>query len=303
MIKCKGCGIILQSEDKKKIGYTPDIKNELCQRCFKLKNYNTLINNGVIIDNDKLINKINKLNVHVLFLVDFLNIDSEAMDLYKKINVNKTLVITKEDIIPKNIIKDRLIKNIKDIYEIREDIILTSTKFTKNISNIESICLKEKKVLFAGYTNAGKSSLINKMIGSDITVSSRENTTQDFIKLNVDGVTIYDAPGFMSNIKRDVVSKNIIKPKTYQLPSKHYLKFNKIKLNVSEDSNITLYLPDEVIINRRREKNNITCDVLIPKNSDLVIKALGFIKFSKTSLVSITSDYEIRPSIVGANNE
>lgn len=303
MIKCKGCGIILQSEDKKKIGYTPDIKNELCQRCFKLKNYNTLINNGVNIDNDKLIKKINSLNVHVLFLVDFLNIDSEVIDLYKKINVNKTLVITKEDIIPKNIIKDRLIKNIKDIYEISEDIILTSTKFTKNISNIESICLKEKKVLLAGYTNAGKSSLINKMIGSDITVSSRENTTQDFIKLNVDGVTIYDAPGFMSNTKRDVVSKKIIKPKTYQLSSKHYLEFNNIKLNVSEDSNITLYLPDEVIINRRREKNNITCDVLIPKNSDLVIKGLGFIKFSKTSLVSITSDYEIRPSIVGANNE
>lgn len=303
MIKCKGCGIILQSDDKKTIGYTPDIKNELCQRCFKLKNYNTLINNGINIDNDKLIKKINSLNVYVLFLVDFLNIDSEAMDLYKKINVNKTLVITKEDIIPKNIIKDRLIKNIKDIYEISEDIILTSTRFTKNISNIEFICLKEKKVLFAGYTNAGKSSLINKMVGSDITVSSRENTTQDFIKLNVDGVTIYDAPGFMSNTKRDVVSKNIIKPKTYQLPSKHYLEFNKIILNVSEDSNITLYLPDEVIINRRREKNNITCDVLIPKNSDLVIKGLGFIKFSKTSLVSITSDYEIRPSIVGANNE
>lgn len=303
MIKCKGCGIILQSDDKNALGYTPDIKNELCQRCFKLKNYNTLINNGINIDNDKLIKKINSLNVHVLFLVDFLNIDSEAMDLYKKINVNKTLVITKEDIIPKNIIKDRLIKNIKDIYEISEDIILTSTKFTKNISNIESICLKEKKVLLAGYTNAGKSSLINKMVGSDITVSSRENTTQDFIKLNVDGVTIYDAPGFMSNTKRDVVSKNIIKPKTYQLPNKHYLEFNNIKLNVSEDSNITLYLPDEVIINRRREKNNITCDVLIPKNSDLVIKGLGFIKFSKTSLVSITSDYEIRPSIVGANNE
>ena len=303
MIKCKGCGIILQSEDKKKIGYTPDIKNELCQRSFKLKNYNTLINNGVNIDNDKLIKKINSLNVHVLFLVDFLNIDSEAMDLYKKIKVNKTLVITKEDIIPKNIIKDRLIKNIKDIYEIREDIILTSTKFTKNISNIESICLKEKKVLFAGYTNAGKSSLINKMVGSDITVSSRENTTQDFIKLNVDGVTIYDAPGFMSNTKRDVISKNIIKSKTYQLPSKHYLEFNNIKLNVSEDSNITLYLPDEVIINRRREKENVTCDIIVPKNSDLIIKGLGFIKFSKTSLVSITGDYEIRPSIVGANNE
>ena len=65
MIKCKGCGIILQSDDKKTIGYTPDIKNELCQRCFKLKNYNTLINNGINIDNDKLIKKINSLNVYV----------------------------------------------------------------------------------------------------------------------------------------------------------------------------------------------------------------------------------------------
>ena len=37
--KCTGCGIILQTEDINKEGYTENIDNELCLRCFKLKNY------------------------------------------------------------------------------------------------------------------------------------------------------------------------------------------------------------------------------------------------------------------------
>ena len=303
MIKCIGCGIKLQTDDKTKLGYTPDLSKKLCQRCFKLKNYNMLINDGVNIDNNKLISNINKTNAFVFFLVDFLNIDNEAISLYKSIKCNKVMVITKDDIIPKNIIKDRLVENIKNIYEINEDVILTSTKYTKNVSNIERVVLENKKVLFAGFTNAGKSSLINKMVGSEITVSSKENTTQDFIKLNVDGIQIIDVPGFISNIKRDVVCKSIIKPKTYQLPSKHYLEFNGVKLNVSEDTNMTLYLPSEVLVNRRREKDNVVCNIVVAKNNDLVIKGLGFIKFSKTSLVNINCEYEIRPSIVGANNE
>lgn len=36
--KCTGCGIILQTEDINKEGYTENIDNELCLRCFKLKN-------------------------------------------------------------------------------------------------------------------------------------------------------------------------------------------------------------------------------------------------------------------------
>ncbi len=33
------------------------LKNELCERCFKLKNYNVLTNTGVKIDNEELIKK------------------------------------------------------------------------------------------------------------------------------------------------------------------------------------------------------------------------------------------------------
>ncbi len=304
MTKCVGCGIKLQEKDKNELGYTPNLNNALCERCFKLKNYNILTNKGINIDNDKLINKINELNTCVLFLVDFINLDSEVIEAYKKIKSKKILIITKADIIPKNIKYQKLIQNIKNIYEIKEDLILTSSKTKLNIKTITKLCLEEKKICLAGFTNAGKSSLINALVGSDITVSKKSNTTQDFIKLNVDGINIYDAPGFMSNINRENIPRSIIRPITYQFPSKHYLLIQDIKLNILEDSNFTIYVGNEANIIRRKENENVECKIIVPKNSDVIIKGFCFINFKNTCMISLnTKDYEIRPSIVGDYND
>lgn len=304
MTKCKGCGITLQTENKNDVGYTPDIKNELCERCFKLKNYNVLTNTGVKIDNEKLIEKINKLDAFVFFLTDFINLDNSVIEYYKKIKSKKVMILTKADIIPRNIKYNKLIENIKDLYEIREDIILTSSKKKLNISTITNLCLENKNVIFVGFTNAGKSSLINSLTGSDITVSNSQNTTQELIKLNVHGVTIYDAPGLMDDVNRENIPKSSINPRSYQLPSKHYLSINGIKLNIKENSNFTIYVGNEVEILRRKEHENVVCNIIVPKNSDVVLKGLGFIKFSKTTLISLSSnDYEIRPSIIGDSHD
>lgn len=304
MTKCVGCGIKLQEKDKNELGYTPNLNNELCERCFKLKNYNILTNKGINIDNDKLINKINELNTCVLFLVDFINLDSEVIEAYKKIRSKKILIITKADIIPKNIKYQKLIQNIKNIYDIKEDLILTSSKTKLNIKTITKLCLEEKNICLAGFTNAGKSSLINTLVGSDITVSKKSNTTQDFIKLNVDGINIYDAPGFMSNINRENIPRSIIRPITYQFPSKHYLLIQDIKLNILEDSNFTIYVGNEANIIRRKENENVECKIIVPKNSDVIIKGFCFINFKNTCMISLnTKDYEIRPSIVGDYND
>ena len=304
MTKCKGCGITLQTENKNDVGYTPDIKNELCERCFKLKNYNVLTNAGVKIDNEKLIEKINKLDVFVFFLTDFINLDNSVIEYYKKIKSKKVMILTKADIIPRNIKYNKLIENIKDLYEIREDIILTSSKKKLNISTITNLCLENKNVIFVGFTNAGKSSLINSLTGSDITVSNSQNTTQELIKLNVHGVTIYDAPGLMDDVNRENIPKSSINPRSYQLPSKHYLSINGIKLNIKENSNFNIYVGNEVEILRRKEHENVECNIIVPKNSDVVLKGLGFIKFSNTTLISLSSnDYEIRPSIIGDSHD
>ena len=46
VMKCYGCGAIIQSEDEKHIGYVPkqaiNHDHVLCQRCFQLKNYHRL---------------------------------------------------------------------------------------------------------------------------------------------------------------------------------------------------------------------------------------------------------------------
>lgn len=304
MTKCIGCGITLQDKNKDAVGYTPDIKNKLCERCFKLKNYNILTNKGVSIDNDALIEKINKLKCYVLFLIDFINLDKEVIKAYKKIKCQKVLVLTKSDIIPKNIKYQKLIKNIKDVYEIKEDIIICSSKTKLNMNIIKNICLLNKKVCMVGFTNAGKSSLINALTGSSITVSKRENTTQEIIKIEYLDTAIYDAPGFMSKINRENIPKSIIKPITYQFPSKHYLMINDIKLNILEDTNFTIYVGSDAKIERRKEQENVSCNIIVERNSDVIIKGLMFINFKKTSVINLnTKDYEIRASIVGDYND
>lgn len=301
MTKCKGCGIKLQSLNKDILGYTPDDKNKLCERCFKLKYYNTSINEGIDIDNNALIERINKIDALVFYLVDIINLDKENIELFKRINNEKILVITKSDIIPKNVYYDTLVNNIKNVYEIKDDIIICSSKKKYSLRKIEEICMKKKKVLFAGFTNAGKSSLLNSLVGSDITVSSHSNTTQDFMRLNVNGVTLIDAPGFMSDIKRENILNKAINPITYNLPSKHYLSIKGIKLNVGNDANFTIY-GDNLDILRRRELEDVKCDVVMEENTDLVIKGVCFIRFKKKTTIKIdTNDYEIRKSIIGMN--
>ena len=40
MNKCQGCGSILQNENPNLDGYSKNIDNILCERCFRIKNYN-----------------------------------------------------------------------------------------------------------------------------------------------------------------------------------------------------------------------------------------------------------------------
>lgn len=45
-VVCIGCGVTIQTEDKTGLGYAPPAsltkENVICQRCFRLKNYNEI---------------------------------------------------------------------------------------------------------------------------------------------------------------------------------------------------------------------------------------------------------------------
>ena len=70
------------------------------------------------------------------------------------------------------------------------------------------------------------------------------------------------------------------------------------------NKNFTIYVGNEANIIRRKENENVECKIIVPKNSDVIIKGFCFINFKNTCMISLnTKDYEIRPSIVGDYND
>ena len=75
---CIGCGILLQDENMTMEGYTASIENDICSRCFRMKNYGeyqtvTKSNEDYI----KILKSVNKTNDLVLYIVDLLNLDRD----------------------------------------------------------------------------------------------------------------------------------------------------------------------------------------------------------------------------------
>ena len=312
--KCIGCGSILQTENPKEKGYIikDKIKNSnYCERCFKIIHYNEKIITDLENINDYIIKEVNKKAKYVYFLVDFLNVNKETINVFKEIKVPKSLIISKLDIIPKSIKKNKIITWLNEEYGIKEEILFQSSKKNINtkylLTNLESKNIKEVYIL--GFTNAGKSTLINNLTSATnenkITTSSIPNTTIDFINIKKDNITIIDSPGFTSNntlydpnefdlIKR-IMPRTFLKPTTYQVkPISSIIIEDKIRITSSINNSLTFYISNDIKVNRvfnnNKELTNlkeITLD--IPDNSDLVIKSLGFINIKKACKITINT--------------
>ena len=326
--KCVGCGSILQFDNVNDIGYIPKNKYEnssYCQRCYKIKYYNQKTVTRLENVNEMVLKKVNKKPVFVYFLIDFLNISQEVIDIYNKIDTDKCFVISKVDTIPTNIKNEKVIKKLREIYGIKEEIILLSS--LKNL-NTKAIIWRVKDLGYdscyiLGYANSGKSSLINKLCEvfnkkkHGITTSSVPNTTVDFIKIQLEDLTIYDSPGFVLNkyfyaegefelIKR-CSPKPPINPVTYQVKDKESILIeDRIRIFFNSNNSAIFYLSNLINIKKVFSNNNIlknekSITINVPKNSDLIIKGLGFINIKnecKIEIYALNKDiFEIRNSI------
>lgn len=327
--KCIGCGSIIQHEDKNKIGYAPIPKSgeaKYCERCFKITHYNEKLILPLENINEYIIDEVNKNSKYVFFMIDLLNINEETINTFKSINVPKTLIISKLDIIPKSI-KETLIEEwLKDTYNINNDIKFLSTKKNINtrliVKTLEELNINSAHIL--GFTNAGKSTLINKICeqnnieGKTITTSILPNTTVDFINIPItENITIIDSPGFTSkytlydnteyDLMKNILPKNIINPITEQTKENTSLIIeNKIRINANSKNSFTFYMSNAIKIDKVFEKNtDLTNEELIKynikDNTDIVIKGLGFINIKKACNLTINTKYkeliEIRESM------
>ena len=306
--KCIGCGSILQCEDINAEGYIPANKIEdsiYCQRCFKLKNYGKKSVDTTLISDDDTIKKVNESNSFAFFLVDFLNISNEIIETYKKIKINKALIISKSDLIIKDIKLDKLKENIKEVYKINEDILFLSSKNNYNIGLIfkELDKYNKKKAYILGYTNAGKSTLINTLREKeDIVTSNSLNTTLDFIKMNINGYEIIDTPGFsLSNTfykkdDYDLIKKcnpsKFVSPITYKTKKNQIFKINDLYIKNFDDNSITFYMSNLITIDKiYRDEDDNYQEITVKDNSDIVISSLGFINVKKACIFKINKKY------------
>lgn len=296
MNKCSGCGVFTE--------------RELCDRCFKIKNYN--IYQQVDINEQEVINILENINKNdlVVLVIDLLNIP-QNLDLFKSILKGKViLALTKFDLMPTN--NEKKCIDYFSKYEI--DVIATFCISSKNNYNLDELYEGIKKnsisnnVYFVGYTNAGKSSLINKLMynyacaKSQITVSCMPNTTLDIIKIKFNDFCLIDTPGIinegiMTNFSNDIIKKlsknKKIKPISYQIKGKQYIFIENILKLELEDNDIIIYVPSNFIIGRYYKDKNILNHNYksfdINKTSDIVIPGLGFIKVMKRGCVKITT--------------
>ena len=320
MNKCKGCGVVLQNEDETQLGFTKNIENNLCERCFRIINYSEY--KEVVKDNKefiKILENINKTKDLVLLVVDLFNIN-KIENILRYISNDIILVLTKRDLLPKSVKDNKLIEYVnKCSKNVKETLVISSTK-NYNFDLLFNLVNKyklSKNVYVVGYTNSGKSTMINKMIynyslnESQITTSLLPNTTVDLIKVNInDDLTLIDTPGILDsgNIINYIDKKNIkkllpkkeIKPITYQLKKETTLVIEDIvRIDSITDSNITIFISNLFKIDRyyKTDKLNnlsfIKLDVL--KGEDIVINGLCFIKVTTncTLKIYITKDVEI----------
>ena len=134
MTKCQGCGAVLQNKNPQKEGYVRDLAKSLCERCFKIRNYNEYQffdkDNNYYLD---IIKKIERSKDLVLLVTDFLNTDSLL-----ELNIHNPviLVLTKRDLIPRSLYEDKLLSNIKTNLNIVDKVIVSS----KNNYNFDLAC-------------------------------------------------------------------------------------------------------------------------------------------------------------------
>lgn len=209
---CKGCGVKLQSEDPKALGYAPSAESEYCQRCYKMRHYGDVTINmqkGIAVE--QTLGKINDLDGTVFWTVDLFNLESNLVPhLNRRLpGKNIVLVLTKRDVLPSTLTDDKIRRYVsrrlaeEDIHV--EDILIAgymtkkSPKSEKILEEIEETADsfgEHKNVIFMGMANSGKSTLVNRLLDStDLTISRNPGTTLDVISREWKGRTLYDTPG------------------------------------------------------------------------------------------------------------
>ena len=322
--RCSGCGVLLQDQNLLQEGYTTSLENDVCQRCFRMKNYGEY--QVVTKSNDeylKILKSVGETKDLVLYITDLLNLEENIEEIRNIIPNKMILVLNKKDVLPKSVKEEKLINYLKEKNIEFEEVIVVSVN--KNI-NVDYLLKRikyyqtSKNVYVVGHTNAGKSSLINKLISNysdntqELTMSPLPSTTLNLVKIDInDYLTSIDTPGLVDNgsilnrvdasMVKKISPKKEIKPRTYQLRKNQSIIIEdliRIDYVEGEKNSFTLFVSNDLKVKRLlnlfnndelKDKNKLTYEVKY--DEDLVINGLGFVKIVNKGVIDVYIDKDI----------
>lgn len=322
--KCLGCGVLLQDENILQEGYTTSIENDICQRCFRLKNYGEY--QVVTKSNEEYINilkSVAETKDLVLYITDLLNLDKHLDQIRNLIPNKMILVLNKKDALPKSVKEEKLIAYLESMNIHFEEVIVISAYKNYNIDYLLrriKFHQTSKNVYVVGHTNAGKSSLINKLIQNysdktqELTMSPLPSTTLNTVNIEInDYLTLIDTPGLVENgsilnhvdekMVKKISPRKEIKPKTYQLRKNQSIIIEdliRIDYVEGEKNSFTVFVSNDLEIKRLlnssnhddlKELNKVTYQMKY--DEDLAIAGLGFVKIVDKCVIDVYVDKDV----------
>ncbi len=321
--KCMGCGAILQDNNVLLEGFTSNLTNNYCTRCFRMKNYGdyqlVTKSNQEFID---ILMNIGKTKNLVLYVVDLLNVPKDLGKIKDYLLRNDIiLVLNKRDTLPLSVIDEKIIEYFKNQNLGFLDIVLISALKDYNLDLLYSKIKKyrnTKDVYVVGNTNAGKSALINKFMknymAADevLSISILPSTTLNQIKLSMGDFNIIDTPGLVDEhnminyvdideLKR-IACKKEIKPRVFQIRKGQSIvidNFARLDYIAGDTNSLIIYVSNDLKVKKvNTNRNNWLKDLFkhnfeVKYREDIVINGLGFIKVIDGCKIDILINKEV----------
>ncbi len=320
MNSCRGCGAILQTVDTSKEGYTQSLDNPFCERCFRIKNYNEYR----MLEKDnheflEIVKEISTTSSLVVLVVDLFQIPQNLKEFTQILQNPILLVLTKRDLLPTSLYEERLKDYFDDLSSQLVDTVVISTKKNYHFDELmESIRRHqtEKEVYVVGYTNAGKSSMINRILKDytkqipEITTSMLPSTTIRNIRIEVDShLVLIDTPGVLEEgsilslvdpkMVEKIVPMTTIRPISYQVKEPQKIQVDTLmEIECYHENNFIFYVSNQLKIERKKKQKSFFSEkekkkITVHAKEDIVIKGLGFIKCMKEDEVVISIDSRV----------
>ena len=321
--KCIGCGAILQDNNVLLDGFTSNLINDYCVRCFRMKNYGdyqlVTKSNQEFID---ILTSIGKTRSLVLYVVDLLNVPQDLNKIKEYLVRNDIiLVLNKRDVLPMSVIDEKIIEYFKSFDLGFLDIILISALKDYNLDLLYSKIRKyrnTKDVYVVGNTNAGKSALINKFMknymaaNETLSISMMPSTTLNQIKLSMGDFNIIDTPGLVDehniinyvdiDVLKRIAWKKEIKQKVFQIRKGQSIIIDHlVRIDyVNGDANsLIVYVSNELKVKKVNSNRNKWLNDLfkhsfeVKYREDIVINGLGFIKVIDGCKIDVLINKEV----------